>query len=871
MNTDILESLETNERGLTSEEVLIRLDKYGKNEIKEKKSDGIITIFLNQFKSPLIYILLFVCVVVFLMGEWVDSIIICAVLFFNAVVGAIQEGKAQNTLLALKNFIETKATVRRDGLETIVSDKEIVPGDVIILQEGEKVPADAIVIASNGIKVDEAALTGESKPVYKNPEDEKNNVVLKGMSILSGNGIAVVTKTGNNTFIGKIAEKISNIETEIPLKKNIAFLTKLIVRFVLILCVIIFLIGIYHNHSIEEMILTVVTLSVSIIPEGLPIAITLILASGVWRMSKKNALVKKLQAVEALGQADIIAVDKTGTLTRNEMIIQKIFVNNKFFDVDGTGYEPKGNVRLGGEIINPIDEPDLIFAAKSASFCANARVLFSEEEGLWKVTGDPTEAAILVFAQKIGFHRDELIKKNPQIEDRPFDYQKKYRLSINRTDNKDILTVTGAPEKILKLCTKIWKNNKEHLMSQEEEEEEINNILCEMLKDGLRVIALAKKNNPSSPDDVAELSFIGFLGMKDALRSEVADSVKQAEDAGIKIIMITGDHKITAKSIALEAGIYKKGDLILTGKDLDSFNDKEILKDIDNVSIFARVNPDHKLRIVNLFKSKGKIIAMTGDGVNDAPSLVAADLGISMGMIGTGVAKEASDIILLDDNFKTIVSTIEEGRIIYKTIKKVILYLFSTGMGEVLVIVGAIMLNYPLPILAVQIIWLNFVTDGFLDVALAMDSKEEDILKQKFSKPNKFLIDKIMIQRMIIFSIIMGIGTLFLFERYYMFDMTKALTISLTTLAAFQWFNAWNCRSERNSIFNYNIFSNKFLVGATLTVVVLQLLAVYNPFFQKILKTTSLSLSEWIMIILVASSIIFVEEIRKMFFRAKST
>ncbi|MDD2757625.1 MAG: HAD-IC family P-type ATPase [Candidatus Pacebacteria bacterium] len=868
MNVDILNDFKTSERGLTSKEALLRLERYGKNEIKEKKPEGIFSIFLNQFKSPLIYILIFVCLVVFLMGEWIDAIIISIILVFNAIVGSIQEGKAENTLLALKNFVETKATVKRDDQEIIISDKELVPGDIIILQEGEKIPADAIIISSNGLKVNEAAMTGESNPVYKEPE--KNNLVLRGMNILSGNGKAVVTKTGNNTFIGKIAKKIINIETEIPLKKNISFLSQLIIRSVLILCVLIFLIGIYHNHSIQEMILTIVTLSVSIIPEGLPIVITLVLATGVWRMSKKNALVKKLQAVEALGQANIIAVDKTGTLTRNEMIIQRVFVNNTFYDIDGVGYEPKGEIKINEEVIDPVDEPNLIFLAKMASFCAEARVVFSEEEKLWQISGDPTEAAILVFSQKIGFHKDELIRNNPKIEEKPFDYEQKYRSSVYKIEDKNILTVTGAPEIILNLCTKIWKNNREYVISPEEKEE-LEKTFYEMLKSGLRVIALAKKNNPSSSDDVNELSFIGFLGMKDALRLEVIESIKKAQDAGIKIVMITGDHKVTAKSIALESGIYKKGDIILTGKDLDDLEDEEILKNINNVSIFARVNPEHKLRIVNLFKSQGKIIAMTGDGVNDAPSLIAADLGISMGKIGTEVAKEASDIILLDDNFKTIVSAIEEGRAIYKTIKKVILYLLSTSLGEVLVIVGALLLNYPLPVLAVQIIWLNFVTDGFLDVALAMDSKEKDILKQKFHRPNKYLIDKIMIQRMIMFSLIIGFGTLLLFKQYYLIDMTKALTISLTTLAVFQWFNAWNCRSEKESIFNPGIFSNKYLIGATLIVVSLQFLAIYNPFFQAILKTAPLNFSEWLMIILVSSSIVIFEELRKIISKIKST
>jgi Ca2+-transporting ATPase len=391
--------------------------------------------------------------------------------------------------------------------------------------------------------------------------------------------------------------------------------------------------------------------------------------------------------------------------------------------------------------------------------------------------------------------------------------------------------------------------------------EEIEKILCKMLNDGLRVIAVAQKSGK-------EFSFIGFLGMKDALRLGVSDSILKTQNAGIKVIMITGDHKITAKSIAEEAGIYQKGDKIITGTEMDNMSDDEIIKEINNVSVFARVNPEHKLRIVNLFRSQGKIIAMTGDGVNDAPSLVAADLGISMGKIGTEVAKEASDIILLDDNFETIVSAIEEGRGIYQSIKKVLSYLLSTGFAEVLVILVALLLDMPLPLIAVQIIWLNFVTDGILDAALAFDPREDGLLNKKFEKPNKYLIDKLMIQRMIIFSLIMGIGTLLLFKQYYMIDITRAQTICLTVLAVFQWFNVWNCRSETKSIFNKDMFSNKFLVYGTIAAVLLQFAAVHNPFMQNILGTTALTIQEWGSIILMASSIIVVEEARKFFVRS---
>jgi len=506
---NIFEELQTNEKGLTSLEAEKRLEKYGRNELPEKKPEGFFSIFINQFKSPLIYILLGAGVIVSLMGEWADAIVILAVLMLNAVIGSFQEGKAQNTILALKNFVETKATVLRDNKEIIIPDSEVVPGDIIILQEGEKIPADAKIILSNGLRVDEAAMTGESKPVYKNIGDD----ILKGTVVVSGNARAVVFATGKSTSIGKIADKISEIDTEIPLKNNIKFLSTIIIRIILALAIIVFAVGIWHNHSVEEMILSVVALSVSMIPEGLPVVITLVLAMGVWRMGKRNALIKKLQAVEALGQADIIAVDKTGTITKNELVIKKVFINNNFYEIEGIGYEPKGDVKLNNEYINPIDDSDLVYLAKISSLCAEARIMFSSEDGLWHISGDPTEAAVLVFGQKIGFHKEELNKQYPKLEDNAFNYQKKYRSSLHNINGKKELIVMGAPEEVLNLCTKMYKDGK----NIEIKKEEIEKILCKMLNDGLRVIAVAQKSGK-------EFSFIGFLGMKDALRLGVSDS-----------------------------------------------------------------------------------------------------------------------------------------------------------------------------------------------------------------------------------------------------------------------------------------------------------------------------------------------------------
>jgi Ca2+-transporting ATPase len=878
--SEIFVALNTSERGLSKEEANRRLREHGFNKLPEAKVDSLAVIFLRQFQSPLIYILLTASLIVFAMREIVDGSIILAVLLFNAIVGTIQEGRAQNTLLALKKFVETKATVLRDGKELIIPDAEVAPGDILILQEGEKVAADARIILSRNLKVDESALTGESEPVHKIanvlekaglPIQEQENMIFKATHIVSGNGKAIVVATGLNTAVGKIAKEIAAFDTEIPLKTNIRYLSRLIIIAAASISALLFLFGIVSGKSVKEMFTTVVALSVSIIPEGLPIVMTLVLATGVWRMSKRNALAKKLQAVEALGQARIIAVDKTGTVTKNELVIQKVYADGKMFEVGGIGYEPKGEIRLEKNIIDPLNHHELLFAGKIAAFCANARVMFSEEEKIWRVVGDPTEAAMLVFSQKLGFHKDDLERESPLLAEIPFDYKLKYHATLHKTDDRKFLTVVGAPETILGLSQKIRRDGKNYHLS-EKEKKELESILLSLSEEGLRVVALAESGEAPEtlmPEKIHSLTFVGFLGMKDALRPEAAGAMQKATSAGIRVVMITGDHKITARSIAKEAGIWREGDTILTGQDIDELSDEELKESLAKTSVFARVTPEHKLRIIKAYKARGEIVAMTGDGVNDAPSLVAADLGVGMGKIGTEVAKEASDIVLLDDNFGSIVSAVEEGRNIYKTIKKVITYLFAGSWSQVLAIVGSLFLGFPLPLLAAQIIWLNFVTDGFLTAALAMEPKEEGLLRGNFERPKKYLIDKLMAKRIALMSIPLAIGTLILFSLYYQDNITKAWTIALTTLAVGHWFNAWNCRRESKSIFQMNPFSNKFLVAATITIIFLQMLAVYNPIMQKLLRTTPLELSEWLVIMPIAASIVFVEEIRKLFYRRK--
>ncbi|MEK7085280.1 MAG: HAD-IC family P-type ATPase [Patescibacteria group bacterium] len=879
--SDALKILQTRESGLTAAEAAERLVQYGQNKLPEGKTESLAAIFLRQFESPLIFILIAAGAAIFAIGEKIDSAVIFAVLIFNAVVGTIQEGRAQNTLGALKRLAETSAGVMREGKELIIPDTDIVPGDIIILREGEKVPADARIISANTLSINEASLTGESEPVSKIdtvidtaplPAADQKNMLFKGTYVLRGGGTAVVAATGTATEIGKIAGEIASIDTEIPLKKDVRALSELIIAAVALISVWLIFLGVFFGESLVHMITIAVALSVSIIPEGLPIVITLVLATGVWRMSKRNALVKRLQAVEALGQTRIIAVDKTGTLTLNEMALERVYAGGQVFEITGQGYEPKGDALLHGSLINPALHPELILAGKIALYSATARISYITGEDKWKIAGDPTEAAMLVFAEKMGFRRETLESEAPKVFEVPFDYRKKYRAVVRLVEGKNFLAVAGAPEAVLKRCDTIWRSGKPQALDAASRSE-LAKMLARFADEGFRVIAYAfleDLGHDFNLDSMPPLVFGGYFAIKDALRADAAAAVWKVAAAGIKVVMITGDYAATARSVAKEAGIYKEGDTILTGEEIDACSDGELAAKLRNTTVFARVTPEHKLRIIQAYRARGEVVAMTGDGVNDAPSLVAADLGVAMGKIGTEVAKEAADIVLLDDNFSSIIDAVEEGRSIYKTIKKVILYLFSTSLGEVLAISGALLLGLPIPLLPAQIIWLNFVTDGFLDVALAMDPKEKGLLRGGGQKPRKYFVDKLMVKRMAFMAIPMAAGTLYLFSQYHNGgNAAKAWTVSLTLLAVFQWLNAWNCRSEDKSIFQLNPFANKFLVGATALVITLQIAALHLPVFQNVLRTVPLAPREWAAITAIALSIVAAEEIRKFFYRRR--
>lgn len=875
---EVLSLLQTTETGLRSHEAQERLVTHGPNELPAKKRESLFVTFIRQFQSSLIYVLLISCVIVFLIGEKVDGVIILIVLIFNAIVGVIQEGRAQNTLSALKQYVETNATVLRDGKEIIIPDREVVPGDVVVIIEGERVPADARIIRAVNCLTDESSLTGESKPVEKCseclassdlPVADQKNMLFKGTVVVSGHVVAVVIATGASTQMGSIAKEIATIDTDIPLKKNIADLSRIIIAVVACIAAVLFVLGIARGEPVQEMFTTVVALAMSAIPEGLPVVVTLVLATGVWRMSKRHALVKRLQAVEGLGQARIIAVDKTGTLTKNEMTVQSVYVDGVHYAIGGVGYESHGEASVDGEVVVIPDHPDLLTVARFAALSTEAHVAYYEEQKKWRVFGDPTEASLTVFAEKCGFLKDELEKEFTKMSEVPFSFQEKYRAIGYESKSGPVIAVAGAPEAIFSRVTHIWTKEGVHKMTPQKKES-FEEEIVHYSKKGFRVLAIAMRETKVqelTDKEVHELTLVGLVAMKDPLRAEVAGAMVRTKEAGIRVVMMTGDHKLTALSIATEAGIFHEGDGVITGTEIDALSDAEFAKHIGRISVFARVTPEHKLRIIKAYRAHGAIVAMTGDGVNDAPSLVAADLGVAMGGTGTEVAKEASDIILLDDNFGTIVSAVEEGRSIYRTIQKVITYLFSTNMGETFTITSALIIGLPLPVLPAQIIWLNLVTDTFLDVSLAMEPKEKGLLNKKNFKPSKYILDRIAVVRSLLMAIVMTLGSLTLFVLFLDEGMTKALAISLTTLAVFQWFNAWNCRHESKSLFTMNPLSNPYLIAAMTVVVTLHIVALSVPFMQTILHTTPLSLTEWGLIIGVASSIIVAEEIRKLIMR----
>lgn len=831
---DLYEQLGSREQGLSDAEVLARRAESGENVIPAAPPKARMTILLEQFKSPLVYILFASCVIVALLGEWVDAGVIAFVVALNAGIGAYQEGRAQDTLAALRRFVASDAVVIRDGIERVVPDSEIVKGDLIIIREGDKVPADARIVRAKTMYVDQAALTGESESVEKKADGETDEVTIyRGTHCVRGHALAIVIATGTDTMIGSIARQLSSIDTEMPLKRSIEALSRTIIITVGIVLGLLFVIGI-GRYEFRELVGAIVATAVSVIPESLPVVVTLILASGVWRMGKRQALVKRLQAVEALGQADVIAVDKTGTVTKNEMMVVALSVGGMPFEVSGDGYEPVGSASLKGQDAPLSIYPGIALSARLVGSSSDAHVAYSEADKAWKrVSGDPTEAALVVFAEKFGVKKPDLEARYTKLDEQPFTSESKYHSATYEVDGAAELAVTGSPEVVIGLSTSIWTP----LGVKELDaagHKALNDEAARLMKKGLRVIACAMKSQPAGEGIPAasSMTFVCFLGIQDAIRREATPAIAAAQAAGVRVVMITGDHQHTACAIASEIGIWRSGDAVMTGIDLDTMGEAELEALAEKATVFARVTPQHKLRIIELLKKSGHTVAMTGDGVNDALSLVRADLGIAMGKIGTQVAQEAADIVLLDDSFASIVAAIEEGRHMFISIRRTVLYLLSTNLSELCVIGLAMIFGFPIPFTPTQIIWLNLVTDSFIIAAIAAEPKMRGLMRMSPKDFSGKVLDEATTWRMIAMSIAMSMTTYFVFVAAVPYGIGKASSAALLTLISFQWFNVFNARGYgRPGI---------WLVLALGTVIYLQWLAFTVPWLRKALDLTVL-------------------------------
>jgi len=872
----VIEHLKTNSQsGLTQQEAQKRLKKYGYNTLPEVKQKTWFSIFLSQFTNPLIYILLFAAAIIFFVGEdKKDAFIISGILLFNAIIGTIQEGRTQGIIESLKRFIKTTSVVLRDGKKIVMEDSELVIGDIILLQAGERVPADARIIQSNNMQVDESMLTGESVAVRKISDPivdsvmytDRTNMVYRGAYVMAGSGEAVVVNTGTDTEIGKIHLTVEEITTEIPLRKELDRLSYIILLFIFVMCVLLFIIGISMGRPWTELLTMLTALFICVVPEGLPIVLTLVLVTGTYRMAKQYVLVRNMQAVETLGRTNVIVIDKTGTLTRNEMIVSRVFSDEKYYDVTGQGYYAEGEILSNGVPFSVSSTSQLYHIGIASSLLNTAEISYEPEKKLFAITGEPTEAALYILSQKMGFERNTLEQIYRRLYEIPFDTRLRYHAEFFKHDNHIIAYLIGAPEILLTHTTRIDENT--------------DQVLTQLLNDGLRVVAVGMKKFPLADITTEKLDMsywtqlleqniqlLGFVGIQDSIRTGLDTIVKQTRDAGLQVIMATGDHQKTALYVAKKTNIFQEGDLMINGSEFIALSDEELLKNLDHITVYSRMSPEQKMRIIALLHKQDKIVAMTGDGINDAPSLVAADLGIAMGGIGSEVAKAAADLVLLDDSFVNIINAIEQGRHIFYTLRKVVLYFFATNLGEIFIVSFALVAGLPLPITAAQILWLNLVTDGFLDIGLSMEPKESGLLSKSWLQKKHRLVDSSLLIKTVYMAIPMGIGSIIIFYSNYTHGITHARTMTLITMAIFQWFNAWNCRSETKSIFELGLFANKWLILASIFVLSLQFLLLYTPFMQAIFKTVPLSFIDWVSIVVISSSILFIEEGRKWFVR----
>ncbi|EJT5930444.1 TPA: calcium-transporting P-type ATPase, PMR1-type [Clostridium perfringens] len=858
---EILQELDVDEKnGLSSTEALRRLEKYGKNKLETKKKKTLFKQFLSQLKDVMIYILIIAAIISAFLGEISDALIILLVIIINAVIGVIQESKAEKALDALKELSTPKALVKRDGSLKEILSEDIVPGDIVIIDAGRYIPGDLRLIDTANLKIEESAFTGESVPSEKDasflpdkeiPIGDQNNMAFMSTLATYGRGVGVVVGTGMNTEIGKIAKMIEQEENdETPLQKKLSELGKILGFLAVGICILIFIISFFQGRDLLEMFLTSISLAVAAIPEGLPAIVAIVLALGVQRMVKKNAIIRKLPAVETLGSVSIICSDKTGTLTQNKMTVTTVYTNDSY-----------------------IKESEFNLNDNESKLLVDCMVLCNDATYSEKSqTGDPTEIALLESPFKLNILKEKLEKEFKRIDEIPFDSDRKLMTTVNLVDDKKARVFTkGALDSILSICNKISINGKLLDFTKEYKAKVLENSNI-MSDKALRVLAFAYKD--ISKENIVldslekDLVFIGMVGMIDPPRLEVKDSIKLCKSAGITPVMITGDHKNTAFAIANELGIAEDISQAITGHEIDRFKEEEFNEKIINYRVFARVSPEHKVKIVKAFKSHGNIVSMTGDGVNDAPSLKAADIGVAMGITGTDVSKGASDMILTDDNFSTIVSAVEEGRKIYLNIKKSIVFLLSCNLGEILTLFTAILLNWNSPLQPIHILWVNLITDSFPALALGVDKTKEDVMNNPPRNPKESIFIKSDKIQLIINGVLIGGITLFAFklgERLYADSLIHAQTMAFVVLSVSQLFLSLSLRSNTKSAFSLGIFSNKYLVYSILLGIFLQVIIISISFIANIFKVTPLLLYDWIVVILVSLIPFAINEILKLF------
>jgi len=867
----LLDSLKSNEAGLSDEEAEQRLKEYGPNELTAKEGISPLQIFLGQFKDIFVMMLLFAIIVSVAIGELVDAATIATIVILNAIVGFIQEYRSEKAMEAMKNLTAPKARVLRNGKELIIPSRDVVPGDIVLLEAGDRIPADARLLDVVDLKTDEAILTGESTAVSKmdgvlaekTPVADRNNSIFMATHITYGRGKAIITSTGMGTEFGKVAKMVQSVEkVDTPLKQKLTKFAKKLGMIIVIVCAIIFALELYEIFFLKtggitdilEAFEVAIALAVSAVPEGLPAVVTVSLALGARELAKRNALIRKLSSAETLGATDIICSDKTGTLTKGEMTVRKIYTNNKMIEVTGAGYEPKGEFLLNGSSIEPKEDKSLDLLLKAGTLCSNASY-----DGQ-KVLGDTTEGALIVAAAKAGIPKKDLTDSYPRLQEVPFTSERKRMTTVHTSPEGQVLSyVKGAVEIILTRSKQILKDGKPVTLTTKEKEK-ILKTNEEMASQALRVLAIAYRELPETgtkkyneENIESDLIFIGLAGMIDPPRDEAKGANEKCRKAGIKTVMITGDHKLTAVAIAKELTIMHEGDLAFTGAELDKMNDTEFKDIVEKAVVYARVSPEHKLRIVKALKDNGHIVAMTGDGVNDAPALKQADIGIAMGITGTDVTREAADMVLADDNFATIVTAVEGGRAIYDNIRKFSFFLLRSNFDELLVIGLFALLGLELPLAAGMILWINLITDGGPALALSLDPPQKDLMEKPPRDPKEGILHgRFASILMSFFTQFLGTGVVFLIMFYVVGDgivgsedFYRARTMAFMQATLRELMVVWNCRSERKNAFKVGFTSNKWLLFAVVASAIATMIVPFTGLFG----TVPLRLEDWAIVI----------------------